>query len=402
MRLNDILRLSVKTLTERKLRAVLTIIGVAIGPMALLMIGSLVAGYGDYIVSSITGLGQNLVVVTPRTGYRLTRDDVDYVSKIPGVVDVTPFYTTQGELLVRGERKTIYIYGVNPEFVLKAISSLSVREGHVPSPSELSHALVGYSVMYDDNDMKQYDLGDVISITVYKVGEKGKVEVKRLNVVIAGVLDKFGGAVFLNPDTGAFIPIETLERTLGVKDWSGILVLAASPELVDSVVNEIKSIYGNSVDVISFIAIAKTVSNVVATVDFVVFAATTSSFAVAVAGVAASMITSVMERTREIGVMKAIGFRDRQVLLLILAEGVLISIIGYVTGSILGIVGARLLAGSGSFRIGELWEIRAEPKFTVDLVARSVIMTTVVGVLGALFPAYRAMKIPPAVALKYE
>ncbi|MEM4570759.1 MAG: FtsX-like permease family protein, partial [Desulfurococcaceae archaeon] len=200
----------------------------------------------------------------------------------------------------------------------------------------------------------------------------------------------------------AFIPIETVEKALGVKEWSGILVLAASPELVDAVVNGIKSTYGNNVDVISFIAIAKTVSNVVATVDFVVFAATTSSFAVAVAGVAASMITSVMERTREIGVMKAIGFRDKQVLVLILAEGVLISIIGYVMGSILGILGARLLAGSGSLRIGELWEIRAEPRFTADLVARSAIMTTVVGILGALFPAYRAMRIPPAVALKYE
>lgn len=402
MKLSDILKLSMKTLTERKLRATLTILGVAIGPMALLMIGSIVTGYGDYIVSSITGLGQNLVVVAPRTGYELTRDDLNYILKIPGVVDATPFYTTQGELLIGGERKTIYIYGVNPEFVLKAISSLSVREGYVPSSAEFSRALVGYNIVYGDNGEKYYNLGDVLSITTYKVGQRGKVEVKRLNIVIAGVLDKFGGAVFLNPDTGIFVPIEMLEKAMGIREWSGILVLTSSPELVNDVVNAIRNIYANNVDIISFIAIARTVSSVVAAVDFVTFAATTSSFAVAIAGVASSMITSVMERTREIGVMKAIGFRDKQVLVLILAEGVLMSVIGYIVGFTFGVAGAGLLSGSSSLRIGTLWEIKAQPKFTIDLIARSIVMTVAVGILGALFPAYRAMKIPPAIALKYE
>ncbi|MEM1832218.1 MAG: ABC transporter permease, partial [Desulfurococcaceae archaeon] len=107
MKLSDVLRLSLKTLTERKLRAALTIIGVAIGPMALLMIGSIVTGYGDYIVSSISGLGQNLIVVTPRSGYQLTKDDVEYFMNLPGVIDATPFYTTQGEITLGGERKTI-------------------------------------------------------------------------------------------------------------------------------------------------------------------------------------------------------------------------------------------------------------------------------------------------------
>jgi len=402
MKLSDVLRLSVKSLTERKLRAVLTIIGVAIGPMALLMIGSIVAGYGDYIVSSISGLGQNLIVVTPRTGYQLTRDDVEYFSNLPSVVDVTPFYTTQGEILIGGERKTVYVYGVNPQFVLKAISSLNVKEGYAPSETELSRAMVGYNIAFKENGERCYNLGDVISVTVYKVGEKGKVEIKRVNVVVTGVLDKFGGAVFLNPDTGIFVPIETLEKTIGVREWSGILVLVSSPDLVDNVEKTIREVYANKVEVISFIAIARTVSNIVAAVDFVTFAATTSSFAVAVAGIASSMITSVMERTREIGVMKAIGFRDKQVLLLILFEGVIISVIGYIIGLIFGVIGARFLSGSTTLNIGQFWEIRAEPKFTVDLIARSILMTITVGVVGALFPAYRAMKIPPAVALKYE
>lgn len=401
MRIHDIIRLSLKALTERKVRAVLTIIGIAIGPMALVMIGSIVSGYGKYIVSSIMGLGQNLIVVSPARGYKLTMDDLERISQIPGVVEVTPFYVTQGEIMIGGERKTIYVYGVDPSFVTKAISSLTVLEGYAPSSSELSKALVGYDVVFNNNGEKVFELNDVLSVTLYKLGAKGRVEIRRLNVIIAGILNKFGGAVFLNPDVGIFVPVATLERTIGVKEWSGILVLAESPEQVDLVSRSIRNAFSNSVDVVSFIAIARTVSGVISAVDFITFAASTSAFAVAVAGVAASMITSIMERTKEIGVMKAIGFRDYQVLILVLAEGIIMSIIGYVIGLSLGVVGAKFLSTRG-LEIGTLWRVEAEPEFSLDLIARSFIMTIGVGVLGALFPAYRAMKIPPAVALRYE
>ncbi|MEM4869910.1 MAG: ABC transporter permease [Desulfurococcaceae archaeon] len=403
MRLDDVIRLGAKALTERKIRATLTIIGIAIGPMVLLMIGSILTGYSEYIISSITGLGQNIIVVTPRPGYRLTHDDVNYISSIPNVVSVEPFYSITGEVTIHGERRSVYIYGVNPEFILKAITNLKVIEGYAPAPTDHGKALAGYSIVYEGDGSRNYELGDVLSVTTYVVRERGRVEVRRLNVVVAGVLDKFGGAVFLNPDESLFVPLETLERALGVREWSGILVLVSSPDVVDAVSREIARTYGNNVNVISFVAIARTVSDVVAAVDFVTFAATTSAFAVAVAGVAASMITSVMERTREIGVLKAIGFNDKQVLLLILFEGVIMSLIGYAIGVALGVTGSIVIAESGaSLRIGEIWEIRAGPKFTAELFARSAAMTLSVGILGALFPAYKAMKIPPAVALKYE
>lgn len=397
----DILRLSTRSLAERKLRAALTIIGIAIGPMALLMIGGIVSGYGEYIISSIKGLGQNIIVITPEAGYRLSSEDLDYISRIPGVIDVAPFYTTQGEISIEGARKTIYVYGVDPVFITRAISSLVVREGYAPSRSELNKALVGYDIIYTSNGRRLYEPGDVLSITIYRVSARGRVEVKKMNVVITGILDKYGGAVFLNPDNSIFVPIDSLVKALGINEWSGILVLTSSPDYVERVTREIENSYRNNVGVISFLAIAKTVSSVVGAVDFVTFAASTSAFAVAIAGVAASMITSVMERTREIGVMKAVGFRDSQVLLLVLAEGLVMSVIGYVIGSFLGVIGANALSSIG-LTIGDLMKIEAGPRFTVDLIARSLVMTMSVGVLGALFPAYRAMKIPPAVALRYE
>jgi len=405
MLVSDILRLSVKTLSEKKLRAILTIIGIAIGPMALITIGSVTSGYGDYIVNSIMGLGQNLIVVTPARDYKLTQDDLNTLKSIDGVVDASPFYSTQGEMYIGGEKKTVFIYGVNPEFILNALTSLTIKEGTAPAPTDLGKALVGYKIAYSDNGEAQYGLGDVISITVYQVQQDGKIQIKRLSVSITGILDKYGGAAFLNPDQTIFVPMETVEKMLGVKDWSGILLLAESPEKVDAVSNRIRNMYGGNVDVISFLAIARIASSIVSAVNFITFAATLSAFAVAVAGTASTMITSVIERTREIGVMKALGFRDRQVLILIIMEGVVMSLIGCVIGLATGLIGAHVLSSRGLvISSGGVFtmSIQASPKITAELVGETIALTILTGILGSIFPAYRAMRIPPAVALRYE
>jgi putative ABC transport system permease protein len=117
------------------------------------------------------------------------------------------------------------------------------------------------------------------------------------------------------------------------------------------------------------------------------------------------MITSVIERTREIGVLKALGFKDREVLLMILSESIVMSIIGGSIGIILGVVGAQVLASRGfviSISQQNTIVITAPPKITAFNILRATALTLLVGVVGGLFPAYRAARIPPAVALRYE
>lgn len=403
MRIEDIVRLSTKTLSERKLRALLTIIGIAIGPLALVSIQGVVSGYGNYIVTSIMGLGQNLIVVTPASGYRLTENDLVAMASIEGVEDASPFYTTQGELTVGGEKKTIYVYGVKTEFLFKALTSLKLEKGVITSSTELNRGIIGHSVAYSEEEAI-YGPGDVLSITVYQLREN-KLTIKKLNIVVDGVLEKYGGAAFLNPDQTVFISMETVERALGVKEWTGVLILAESPEVVDQVTATIRKAWGNQVDVISFLAIARIASSIISTVNFITFSASVSAFAVAIAGTASTMITSVMERTREIGVLKALGFSDRDVLLLIISEGVLMALIGGAIGISLGYLGAQILAARGlTISGGSIISMRIEasPQITPLLAAQTLLLTILVGIIGAIFPAYRAMKIPPAMALKYE
>jgi putative ABC transport system permease protein len=404
MLLTDVLRLSVKTFTDKRFRAALTILGISIGPLALVMIYGVTSGYSDYVVKQLKGLGQNLVVVMPNHQYTLTENDLRTLTSIPGVVDSTPYYSTQGKIRVPGGEMGVLIYAVRYDFIFKVIPSLKLAEGSIPAENDIVKCIIGHDIAYDQYGNRQYHIGDAITITVYNVESSGRIVTHRVTFLIAGILSKYGGAAFLNPDQAIFVSTEAGEKILGLKKWSGVLLYVEDTSLINSVTQRIKDLYGDAVSVTSFYAIAQIASSITGAVNFMTFAASLAAFAVAVAGVAATMITSVIERTREIGVLKALGFTDGQVLTLILSEGIIMSLIGAAIGISLGAIGAYALAERGLvIHAGATsMVVKAPPNLTPLLIGATLVLTILVGIAGSIFPAYRAAKIPPAVALRYE
>ncbi|MEL9941032.1 MAG: ABC transporter permease [Ignisphaera sp.] len=400
----DVFKLAFKTLTERKMRATLTIIGIAIGPLALVMISSVIDGYADYVITQIEGLGQNAIVLFPESGYKFSDSDLNAIRALPGVERAEPFYSIQAQVKVGTQTKVVFVYAIPVDIVFEAIRGLEVSEGSIPSDSDYLKAVVGYKIAYDDNNNKVYDIGDVITITYLKTSG-GKTEIKRASVSVSAILKEFGGAFILSPDTTIFLPLSAGQKVLGLNEWSGIFVLAKRSEYVPMLIKQLQQMYGNSASIISFQSIANIASSIIGAMNFISFAASLSAFAVAVAGVASTMITSVIERTREIGVLKALGFTDIQVLVMILMESIVMSLIGAAIGISLGVIGAHALASRG-FEIRAAAEaimvIKAAPKVSAYNIARTLGLTILVGIGGGILPAYRAAKIPPAVALRYE
>ncbi|MEM3695071.1 MAG: FtsX-like permease family protein [Candidatus Bathyarchaeia archaeon] len=398
----DFVRLSLKALSERKTRAVLTIIGIAIGPLVLVMMSSVVGSYSSYILERITSLGQNAIAVFPAENYWFDEKELNYIRALGDVRRAEPFYNTQGIVKRGTEDVKVSIFAVDYSLLFEAIGSLEIDEGDVPS--ERSYVIIGRKIAYKDNE-KYFGLEDGLIVTVPKI-ESGRITGKKtIGVCVGAILKEYGGALIVDPDSTIFMHLDAGKRLLGLDKWSGILVLASNPANVKPIVSILRQHYEDKAQIIAFSSIAEAISSVTGAINFINFSTSLSAFAVAVAGVAATMITSVMERTREIGVMKAIGYTNGQILLLILMESIVMSLVGGASGISVGVIGAHILSSSG-FTIGGIGEsgltLKLSPLITPTLITQTLILTMLIGLAGGVLPAYRASKIPPVVALRYE
>jgi putative ABC transport system permease protein len=396
----DFIRLSLKALSERRARAILTIVGIAIGPLVLVMMSSVVSSYSDYIVERVTSLGQNAIAVFPRENYKIDEEDLNFIRSLPEIARAEPFYSTQGMLKRGTEEIKVSIFAIDYTLLFEAIGSLKIAEGDIPSG--LLYSIAGRKVSFRDSGERYFSLNDILTLTIPKI-EGGKITGKKnINIYVGAILEEYGGALIVDPDSTIFLSPEAGKKLLGMKDWSGIFILVHDPSLVRPVVSTLRSKYEDKLQVIAFSAIAEAISSVTDAIGFINFSTSLSAFAVAVAGVAATMITSVMERTREIGVMKAIGYTSTQILTLILLESITMSLIGASVGISLGTVGAHILSSRGLTIGGVGLTLQLAPKITPTLILQTLSLTIMIGLLGGMLPAYRASKIPPIVALRYE
>ncbi|ALL00702.1 putative ABC transporter [Pyrodictium delaneyi] len=401
--LADMFVFALKVLSERKIRSLLTIVGIAIGPIALVAIMGVVQGYSGYVIKQLAGLGQNLIVLVPGADYKMTEDDVEFLKSLPGVEAVTPFYSIRAEVKQGAQKVEAAIYAVDMEIFFKALGKLRVEEGSIPPPGEVIGSVIGHYIAFGERGHRYYSLGDVLTVSYYELRPGGRPTEKRINVIVRGVLAEFGNAFFVNPDTTIFLPLSAGSRLLGMKEWSGVIVVVEDPVYVENLTRTLREVYQERVGVISLVEISRVVSTITAAMEFITMAAGGAAFVVAVTGVAATMITSVMERTREIGVLKAIGFTSREVVAMILIEALVMSLIGAAVGIAIGVAAAYALSGKGMVIKGvHTLVIKAEPAITPKLIGLTLVMTITVGVVGGALPAYQAARIPPAVALRYE
>ncbi|MCI4396526.1 MAG: ABC transporter permease [Thermoprotei archaeon] len=396
--------MAIRTLGQRKIRSVLTILGILIGPAVIITIGAVVGGYSQYIINQVSSLGQNNIMITPSSDYTLTNDDLNFFRSQPNVDRAEPYYLTQA-IVKRGDKDLqVYVYCTDVEFILQSIGGIKIESGEAPSSSDILGALIGYKIAYDDNNNLVYGIGDVVPVKYYASIKNGIPQYKTTNVIVRGITAEYGGALFFSPDQTIFTPLDAGQKIFGMKEWSGVIVRMTDPAYVKEFVNTVRNTYGDKVSVISFSAIADVVSSITAAVSYVNYVASLSAVAVAVAGTTATMVTSVIERTREIGVMKAIGYTNGKVIIMILSESLLMSFAAAASGSALGVLGALYLGRSGMMIKAGTTSITlsAHPLFTASLFISAVSLTVMVGIIGGLLPAYMAAKIPPAVALRYE
>lgn len=398
MKVNDIAVISANSLTERKFRFMLNLIGVLIGCAAVTGLISLTQGMNADISGDLGALGGNTITVIPgEMGFSqgagsninptLDWRDVNLLEKLPDIELVAPIVSGGGATYsLKGDPYTVSVTGItNTYFLIN--EGTEVVEGRTLLRSDNAVAVIGHNVAYPDPDEDALiDLGDRLKLTT----EVGGIE-KTLTVRVVGILEESGGGM-MGSDNNFFIPINTCEQFFEINgEYSSIQVLVDDSDLVDAVAYNIE----DEIDEVTAMTAASAmdmISSITGTIEAVLGGVAAISLLVAGVGIINTMTVSVMERTKEIGIMKAIGAKSTDILFMFMTEAALTGVAG-------GVLGVGFGFFLGDF-VGNYVGINASP--TIPLALMVVGFAVITSVLSGLYPSWNASRLSPVEALRHE
>ena len=419
--LSENLRVALGGLVVNKMRSGLTMLGVVIGVAAVIALMSIGQGAQASITEQISDVGSNLIFVFPGAtsmhGVRgasgsaatLTYADAEAIADpghVPDAVTVAPVFSQNTQVVFGDENVNVSVSGVTPEYP-EALSGVEVANGRFIEGKDVfgrsNVAVLGYQTAIDL--FGGFDpVGQKVKVTV--PGETGG----RVSLTVVGVLDEQGASGMADPDEVVLVPITTAQtrifngrNALGEPLVSQISVVAASEDRADAVVGEITALlrdrHGIDPDAeeddftvmnqADLLDMATQVTDIMT-----IFLGAISGISLLVGGIGIMniMLVSVTERTREIGLRKAVGARKADILVQFLLEAVVLSVVGGVLGILLGVGLASLVNMSGVM----------ESLVTFDSIALAVGFSAAIGLFFGIYPANQAAKLNPIEALRYE
>jgi putative ABC transport system permease protein len=422
VRLDDLFKLSVKSWGERKLRIILLMIAVSIGVASIIALVSQTTGVQQSIINQLQTLGPTSIIVTPSGRSQLTDADVALISSLPNVDTVVPMITYRVYTSRAGQDVELTLVGIEPARLSDLLGDLRLVEGTIYPSGLTPIGVAGYDAAYPPT------LGGTQVVFVNQpllVEQRAQTLSRRTTILISGILDKYGASAFISIDSSIFMPIQVLKIITNRNDYNLILVKADSVENVESVVDQLTTIYGERARIIALQSLTSTISSVITQFGLLLGSIAGISLTVAGLGIMNIMMISVIERTKEIGVMKAVGYRDGEVLLIFLVESFMVGILGGLLGVALGVAGSYLMPSifssffrvpSGGASAASTRAMRASPfggtqaasmfSFTPvispDIVLIAFSFAVVVSVLAGIYPAWRASRLDPIRAIRYE
>jgi putative ABC transport system permease protein len=393
----DIFLIAGNGLKERKFRFALNLVGILIGCMAITGLISITQGLQNNITVQLNVFGPNNIIIIPGeitqgppiSGLSLNWRDVSIVSRVDYVKGVTPIIANKfAEFTIEGRYFRTDVYGVEKEYKeLNPNTELSEGRNFVQSDSAV--VIVGSNIAQPfDVDDPIVELGDRIKIKAVVEGID-----KELTLRVIGILKETGSSFGANLDDSIAIPLKTAQQLYEVGgEFSYLLAQADNINVVDLAVNGIEEEMGDRVTIVTAESAQEQVNQILGTIQSVLGGIAGISLVVAGVGIINTMTVSVMERTKEIGTLKAIGAKSLEVLFMFLSEAVITGFIGGAIGAGLGFLLARL--------IGRFIDLSIPCSAMLGL--EVVLFAIITSVTSGLYPAYRASNMNPVEALRHE
>ncbi len=367
-------------------------LGVIIGVASVVALVGVGQGTTSNITNRLAGLGTNLLTVSP-TGQSstLTLEDADAIAGLDGVAGVAPEVSTSATVAVGGQTTSTTVIGTTSAY--PNVRAYDLWQGSfltdVAVDNDLRVAVLGATTA-TDLDLSSGDLGSTVTID-------------GIPFELVGILQAKGGSGFQDPDDQVTVPVGTVQKYfVGGDSVRTIGVSVADPEQMDATSAAITALLTerhdlSATDTADFNVFDQTqllaaASSISATLTLLLGGIASISLVVGGIGIMNIMLVSVRERTREIGIRKAVGARGRDILAQFLVEALTLSLLGGLIGIVLGLAVSAL--------IGQLagWGFAFNPA----TVAIAVVFSLLVGVVFGVWPARQAARLDPITALRYE
>ncbi len=412
MRIKYTAKTAFRGLTINKMRSFLTLLGIVIGIAAIILIMSLGQGAQNLILSQVQSMGPKVIAIAPGRQPQgitdmlatftdsLKEKDIEELKKknnVPHLADIMPIVFGSQTAVYENEAYRPTILGVTGLFT--KIYNIYPSEGRIFTDEEVK----GYAdVAIIGSKVKSQLFGNDSAL-----GQRIKIKGKNFRII--GIFPKTGQVSFLNFDDIAIIPYTTAQQYIfGIKYFNRVVIEADSEENVNSTVNDIKITLRNNHNISDpskddfFVETQAEALKMVSTITdiFTLFLAAIAAISLFVGGIGIMniMLVSVTERTREIGLRKALGATSKNILIQFLLEAVILTTMG----GIIGIASGVFLSFIISFILGHYLALAWQFSIPVLAIILGLGVATLIGLVFGIYPARKASHKSPMEALRYE
>jgi putative ABC transport system permease protein len=422
MKVVDILSFGFNAIKRKKVRNSLAIMGVAIGIAAIISLSALGGGFQDMVdIQFQQGFSSDTLLITtrgidfflPESDFDMYLNDTDLIEQIEHVEVAAAQIQRAGLVEIGNYSFQLNVLGIDYEKYAEIYPDTFVAaNGSIPTILNNETVVIGSGIHNPwDNGTLTGLVGDNLNIT-YVTRNGTLIEVKSYNATIDAILGTIGGISIGGPtDSAVFIPLEQAEEFFDTSIADIILVQLDTDdeEIINQVAREIELLFSEQIQVVIPTALLASISAIISAIELFMAAVAMISLVVAGVGIMNIMLTTILERTREIGILKSLGMKNRAVLAIFLAESLIIGFLGSLTGIALG---WTLAVALGEFGIGDfiaqslsgtfVGQMTITPVVSSSLILTSVLFAMSVSAIFGLYPAWRASRLKPVDALRYE
>jgi putative ABC transport system permease protein len=395
--------ISLGSIGSSKLRSALTTLGIIIGVAAVIANVTLGASFNQYFTDEIGAVGSNFIVIYSQNTNIFFDNQLELISNTPGVVGVSPINQQMARVTYLSTARQIDIQGVNEDY--DEVANIVMDSGEFLNDNDRYVAVLGADVANEKFD-KRISVKNPIEIT-FRLEDGGVVTRK---FTVKGVIQDPNttfAQTGVEPEIRIFIPIDTMNEILGVDYYGGFFIKAESLEAVGATGDEIDKRLARSLGVpnrdlenddakpyvlFDQLEILEQTNQLSTALTSLLTSVALISLIVGSIGIMNIMLVTVAERTREIGLMKALGFTKKDILVLFIIESMIVGLIGGILGVAIGVIAA--LAVNTFLDLPNI--------FPVGQIIIGFVVAIGVGLIAGVYPANKAARMDPVEALRKE